>query len=53
MIWKSIGKENLYLGPLYIIDQILESVMIFKTLWLYDQQVDSNTKSIYHLKSQE
>ena len=26
---KSIGKGNLYLGPLNIIDQILESVMIF------------------------
>ena len=29
---KSIGTENLYLGPLHIIDRILESVMIFKSL---------------------
>ena len=29
---KSIGKGNLYLGPLHIIDRILESVMIFKFL---------------------
>ena len=28
---KSIGTGNLYLGPLHIIDQILESVMIFKS----------------------
>ena len=28
----SIGKGNLYLGPLHIIDRILESVMIFKFL---------------------
>ena len=28
---KSIGKENQYLGPLHIIDRILESVMIFKS----------------------
>ena len=27
---KSIGTGNLYLGPLHIIDRILESVMIFK-----------------------
>ena len=40
---KSIGKGNLYLGPLHIIDPILESVMILDTLSLYDQQVDSNT----------
>ena len=26
----SIGKGNQYLGPLHIIDRILESVMIFK-----------------------
>ena len=28
---KSIGTGNLYLGPLHIIDRILESVMIFKS----------------------
>ena len=28
---KSIGTGNLYLGPLQIIDRILESVMIFKS----------------------
>ena len=28
---KPIGTGNLYLGPLHIIDQILESVMIFET----------------------
>ena len=28
---KSIGTGNLYLGPLHIIDQIFESVMIFKS----------------------
>ena len=28
---KSIGTGNLYLGPLHIIDQILESVMIFNS----------------------
>ena len=28
---KSIGKGNLYLGPYHIIDQILESVMNFKS----------------------
>ena len=27
---KSIGKGNLYLGPLHIIDRLLESVMISK-----------------------
>ena len=27
---KSIGTGNLYLGPLHIIERILESVMIFK-----------------------
>ena len=29
---KSIGTRNLYLGPLQLIDQIFESVMIFKSL---------------------
>ena len=29
---KSIGKGNLYLGPLHIIDRILESVMILNPL---------------------
>ena len=28
---KSIGTGNLYLGPLHLIDRILESVMIFKS----------------------
>ena len=28
---KSIGTGNLYLGPLHIIDRILESVMIFRS----------------------
>ena len=28
---KSFGTGNLYLGPLHIIDRILESVMIFKS----------------------
>ena len=28
---KSIGTENLYLGPVHLIDRILESVMIFKS----------------------
>ena len=28
---KSIGKGNLYLSPLHILDQILELVMIFKS----------------------
>ena len=28
---KSIGTGNLYLGPLHIIDRILESVIIFKS----------------------
>ena len=50
---KSIGKRNLYLGPLHIIDRVLESVMVFNPLWLYDQLVDINTKSLYNLKSQE
>ena len=38
---KSIGKGKLYLGPLHIIDQILESVMIFK----------SNSKPTYTIKA--
>ena len=40
---KSIGTGNLYLGPLYIIDRILESVMIYNSPVIYDQRVDSNT----------
>ena len=48
-----LKKGNLYLGPLFIIDRILESEIIFKSQWLYDQRVDSNIYSPDNLKSQE
>ena len=53
MLWSIFAKRNLYLGPLYIIDQNLESVIISNPQWLYDQHTDSNTKSPYNLKRQE
>ena len=41
------------LGLLYVIDWILESVIILNPQWLYDQQVDSSVKIPYILKNQE
>ena len=50
---KSIGERNRYIVTLHIIGRIAESVILFKSQLLYDQQVDNIILIPYIPKNQE